>query len=245
MPPVFGPLVAVEDPLVVLRRRHRDRALAVAQRQQRELLADEVLLDDDAARRRSAARRGTSCRARAGLGLVRGDDDALAGGEAVELDDDRVALDRRHARRRRVDDRDHAAVGTPAAAMISLANAFEPSSRAAAAPSARTPRSPARRQRVDEAGDERRLRPDDDEVDVLALGAASTSPSMSSTPTSTSVASLGDPGVARAREHLGRLRRARQRPDDRVLAPAGADDEDLQHSERAMKSSIGIAASVS
>ena len=47
MPPVFGP-VAVEDPLVVLRRRQRHRALAVAQREQRELLALEVLLDHDA-----------------------------------------------------------------------------------------------------------------------------------------------------------------------------------------------------
>ena len=42
-------LVAVEDPLVVLRRGHDDGRLAVAERQQRQLLADEVLLDHDAA----------------------------------------------------------------------------------------------------------------------------------------------------------------------------------------------------
>ena len=47
MPPVFGPSVAVEDPLVVLGRRQRDDVLAVAERQQRELLALEVLLEHD------------------------------------------------------------------------------------------------------------------------------------------------------------------------------------------------------
>ena len=42
------PLVAVEDALVVLRRRHRDRTLAVAQGEQRELVALEELLDEHA-----------------------------------------------------------------------------------------------------------------------------------------------------------------------------------------------------
>ena len=45
MPPVFGPSVAVEDPLVVLRRRQRHDVLAVAEGQQRELLALEMLLE--------------------------------------------------------------------------------------------------------------------------------------------------------------------------------------------------------
>ena len=47
MPPVFGPLVAVEDALVVLRRRQRHRALAVAEGQQRQLLPLEELLEHD------------------------------------------------------------------------------------------------------------------------------------------------------------------------------------------------------
>ena len=47
MPPVFGPSVAVEDALVVLGRGQRHGALAVAQRQQRQLLALQVLLDHD------------------------------------------------------------------------------------------------------------------------------------------------------------------------------------------------------
>ena len=48
MPPVFGPAVAVEDPLVVLGRGERQRSHAVADRQQRDLGADQVLLDDHA-----------------------------------------------------------------------------------------------------------------------------------------------------------------------------------------------------
>ena len=58
MPPVFGPVVAVEDALVVLRRGQRERALAVAQREQRQLLAVEELLDD--APGASPKRRSTS-----------------------------------------------------------------------------------------------------------------------------------------------------------------------------------------
>ena len=39
MPPVFGPCVAVEGALVILRGRQRQRVLAVAQREERGLLA--------------------------------------------------------------------------------------------------------------------------------------------------------------------------------------------------------------
>ena len=38
----------------------------------------------------------------------------------------------------------------------------------------------------------------------------------------------GDPGVAGRAEQLGSVGRARERPHDRVLAPAAADDQDLQ-----------------
>ena len=47
MPPVFGPGVALADALEVARRGQRHRALAVAQREQRELDALEELLDHD------------------------------------------------------------------------------------------------------------------------------------------------------------------------------------------------------
>jgi len=50
-----------------------------------------------------------------------------------------------------------------------------------------------------------------------------------------------DARIARGAQHLGRPRGAEQRPDDRVLATAGADDQDPHTAP--MKSSIGIAES--
>ena len=63
----------------------------------------------------------------------------------------------------------HVAVATPAASMTSLANALEPSSRADLARRAEGGDA-ARGEQVDQAVDERRLGPHDDEVDGLALG---------------------------------------------------------------------------
>ena len=119
----------------------------------------------------------------------------------------------------------HAAVGTPAASMISLANALEPSSRGDLA---RGPEGgdAACGQRVDQTGDERRLGPDDDEVDRLALGRRGQGVDVVDADVE-QVGVGGDAGVAGRAEHLRRLRRAPQRADDRVLAPARADDEDL------------------
>ena len=47
MPPVLGPLVAVEGALVVLRGGERQSGLAVDQREEARFLAVEELLDDD------------------------------------------------------------------------------------------------------------------------------------------------------------------------------------------------------
>lgn len=47
MPPVFGPLCAIKNALVVLRGRERQRRLAIAQREERGLLALHEFLDDD------------------------------------------------------------------------------------------------------------------------------------------------------------------------------------------------------
>ena len=86
MPPVFGTQVAVEDPLVVLRRRERDRALAVAQAQQGQLLAFEELLEHDLGL--AEAPLGEEDVERdAGLALVLGDDHALPGRQHVGLED--------------------------------------------------------------------------------------------------------------------------------------------------------------
>ena len=128
-----------------------------------------------------------------------------------------------------------AAVGTPAAAITSLAKAFEPSSRAAAADGPKHGDA-GRGARVGQAGHERRLGADHDEVHALGDSLRR------------EVVAADDPRLARDARVAGRaqqlrgLRRARERAHDRVLAPAAADDEDLRHRE-AMKSSIGIAAS--
>ena len=137
------------------------------------------------------------------LVAVVGDDDALAGGEAVVLDD--VRRPERVERRGRLLGRCvqtwAAAVGTPAAAITSLANALEPSSCGGL---------PGRAEAGDARGadgvgdprDQRRLGPDDDEVGARARrpGAATASPSSGST------------GVQRRRPRRCRGCRARRAP---------------------------------
>ena len=86
-PPGIRTLVAVEDALVVLRRSHRNGAAAVADREKRDLGAGQAFLEHEPIpggpelpllHRRGD--RGAGCRP------VVGDDDPLAGGEAVGLD---------------------------------------------------------------------------------------------------------------------------------------------------------------
>ena len=117
------------------------------------------------------------------------------------------------------------AVGTPASASTSFIHAFEPSSRAPAAPgpNARRPRA---RDRVGDARDERALGTDDDEVDVEVVGELRHRGGVGRVD-----------GEARARSRRCPGCRARRTPraptatrcnahDQRVLAPARADDED-------------------
>ena len=163
-------LVALADPLVVLRGRQRDRALAVAQREQRELLALEELLEHDLGRAEAAVvEERLERRARVVLGLA--DDHALARGEHVRLQHDRVVGVRevRLGLLARPERRRAPAVGTPTSFISSFANAFEPSSRAAAAVGPK-PVMPLSRERVDHAVDERRLGADDDQVAALVGG---------------------------------------------------------------------------
>ena len=79
MPPVFGPGVAVAEPLEVLRRQHRQHAVSPS-----------VIANSDTSgpsRYSSITTRSHAARVRErGLAVV-GDDDALAGGEAVVLHD--------------------------------------------------------------------------------------------------------------------------------------------------------------
>ena len=144
-----------------------------------------------------------------------------------------------------VDRASTSAVGTPAAAMISLANTFEPSSRAASrvGPKAAMPAS---LERVDEPGDQRRLGADDDEVDRLVarqrdeardvVGRDVEQPRVG-----------GDARVAGRAEQLGRA--AASARSARTIAcsrpPAPTTRTFTRRHRLAMKSSTGIAASVS
>ena len=93
---------------------------------------------------------------------------------------------------------------------------------------------------IGQAGDERRLRPDHDELDArVACRGGERGRVVGGRVERARVAP--DPRVARRAQHLGRLRGAQQRADERVLPAARADDEDPHTAP--MKSSIGIAPS--
>ena len=174
------------------------------------------------------------------LRLVLGDHHALAGREPVGLDHRGVGGDRRHPLLDRADDpvpagrdpgRLHDLLGERLRALEPRGLALGPEHRHALG-----------LELVGEPGHERRLRPDDDEVDArLRRGGGQRH----------RVADVGveplrlraDARVARRAQQLRLLRRAGERADDRVLAPARADDEDPHLQSDAMKSSIGIAAS--
>ncbi len=109
-------------------------------------------------------------------------------------------------------------------------------------------RDAARDELVGEPGDERHLGADHDEVAALRRGGIGEPGDV--VDRDREQPRVGrDAGVAGRAQQLRRRGRALQRAHERVLAPAGADDEDPRgHAAAqidAMKSSIGIAGSVS
>ena len=115
------------------------------------------------------------------------------------------------------------AVGTPAAAITSLANALEPSSWAAAADGPNTA-IPRRGHGVRDTGHQRRLRPDDDKVDSQPLGQVGDRRPVHRVHR----VALGDPGharVARRRVDGGHRGVEGQGSGEGVLAAAGTDDQ--------------------
>ena len=87
-----GALVAVEHALVVLRGDERDRGLAVAQREERRLLAAQEFLDHDFGARLAETAAEHHVDRGFGFGQRLRHHHALAGREPVGLDDDRRAL---------------------------------------------------------------------------------------------------------------------------------------------------------
>src|SRR5215208_925051 len=102
-------------------------------------------------------------------------------------------------------------------------------------------------QRVHQPGDQRSLRPHHDQVDPFVAGGGDQGIDVVRIRVQDPGVG-GDAGIARRAEQLRPLRRARQRPNQRVLTPPGSDDECPQGPERQspeMKSSTGMAVSVS
>ncbi len=234
------PLVAVEDPLVVLGGGQRDHVLAVAQGQQRELLALEELLEHDLGGAEAALDEERLDRL-AGLGLALADDHALPRSEAVGLQHHGVGdggklLERLGpaAQHRVARGRDpglgHQRLG------VHL-RALQPGGLGTGSER----RDPLGLERVDEPGDQGRLRPDDHQVARLTLGRPD---DLSDLGRDLEAPGVGrDPGVARRAEQLGTLAAARQGAHDRVLAAARADDEDLHASSCSRAAAITAACS--
>ena len=238
--------VAVEDALVVACGSHREGALAVTQREQRELLACETLLDHGTCVLAETPREEDLLERRLRLLCVLRDGHALAGGQAVDLDDDAARgwdAELSH-RRHRLFERGRLApargghAGLLHRALRERLRALELRRRSGGAERRVT----LLRERVDEASDERRLGTDDGEIDTLARDRLDDPADVFDADVEQPRIAR-DPRVARSTQQLGALGRARKRPHDRVLAPPGADDENSQREE--MKSSTGIADKVS
>ena len=203
------PGVPVADPLEVLRRGERHDALSVAEGEDGDLLAGEQLLDHDRALERRR-------RAQALVELLGGlaDEDALAGGEAVHLDDagrprDRERLGRRDA------GRGHHVLGE-------ALRPLDPRRRPARAEDADAVAA----ERVADAGDERRLGPDHGQVGVEAAGEPEQGLRVVR-PHRVAVAERRDSRIARRGVERGQAGCLRQLPRQRVLATARPDEEHL------------------
>ncbi len=224
-PAGIGAGIAVADPLVVLRRGQRQYVLAIDQREKAGFLAPEKLLDDDlGAGRAEAARREHHVDRGMGLGEIGGDDDPLPRRQPVGLDDDRralfgdVGLGRGGVGKAAIGGGRDALAG--AQILHKALRAFECRRRRARAEGS----DPLAFERIDQAGDKRRLGTDDDEIDRFppaelddALGVARGDRD--------AFRLVGDSGIARRAEDPIDQRRGRDRPDQRMLAPARADDE--------------------
>ena len=116
-------------------------------------------------------------------------------------------------------------MGTPAAAATSFIHAFEPSRRAAGSVGAE--REPAAcTDRLRDTGHERALGADDDDVDFEVVGERRDRGRVFGVH-GHAPGDRGDTGVPGRGDDIRSARRSQQPPDERVLAPACPDDEEL------------------
>ena len=211
---------------MVLRRRQRDRGLAVAQREERGFLADQAILDDDFPGRLAEPAAEHHVDGGFGLGDGLGHHHAFAGGKPVGLDHDRRAFFA------------HVILGCACAleALISGGrNLVGLAQVLGEALGAFQPRRPFARTEgldaggfeiVDDAGAERHFRSDHDEIDLVCLAERDHRPVVGDIERH-AFGLLRDAGIAgRAIELVGERAR-RHLPGQRMLASAGTEDEDV------------------
>ncbi len=222
------PLVTIERPLMVLRRRQRHRTAAVADREERHFRTGQAFLQHKPGTRvAELALLHRRAHSRLGRTAIGRNHHALAGCQPIGLDDERkpelprpdgrVCLLRGFAhpvtRRRNAVPR-HEVLREHLAALELRRGARGPEDAQAA-----------RAEQIDNAEVERQLRPDDGQVDVLMhrqrgepidVAAADGDPSCDS----------ADAGVAGSADDFRHAGFGRQLPGERVLAAAAAHDED-------------------
>ncbi len=243
MPPVFGPRVALSDPLVVPRGRHRHRPEPVAESQQRELLALQELLGDEPGRPEPALAEHRVDRVLR-LRFARAHEDTLPRGEAVGLQHHRIerALPERTlcflARARdRVGGGRHSGGGHQLL-RVGL-RPLDPRRRGGRAEGSDAGLA----EHVHETGDERSLRSDDGEIHLLGCRRGDEPVELVDSDRQAPHAVRRHPRVTRRGEQLGRARTTSESVRQRMLSATGADDEDARQAQSAaMKSSTGIAA---
>jgi hypothetical protein len=167
---------------------------------------------------------------RFGLGQRHGDDDALAGRQPVGLDDDRRALFA-HIGQRRLRLRE-AGVGPRGNGVVAAQILGEALRAFELRGGLRRPERPDSGgvEIVDEAGHQRRLRPDDDEADGHQPAEGDDRRMVGDVESR----DFGDPRharVARRDEKLRQQGAARQRKGERVFAPARADEKNIHGAE--------------
>jgi hypothetical protein len=218
-------LIAVAQPLVVLRGRERQHVLAIDHHNEARLLSLQAFLDDHARARLSQSvlgehgvDRGVCLRWRGG------DDDAFARGEPVGLDDDRSTLRVDvGVRRRGIGER---AIGGGRNAVPRHERLREILRALQLRRGARRTEDlqPLRAKGVDDPGGERRFGSDDGQRHRLALRKPHQLGNRRDGDVRDSVFARRS-GIARRDEHFGDPRRLGDLPRQRVLAPAAADDE--------------------
>src|SRR6266545_7134449 len=204
-----GPRIAVSDPAVVPRLRKRHDSAAVRDGEDRQLWALQELLDHDLVAER---RGGAQSRVELVLGLA--DEDSLPSGKPICLDHTWGPRDRERLRGRNARGAHHL--------LGEGLRTFDAGGLAAGAEDGDARIAEV----VGDSVDERRLRPDDNQVDV-ELACQPEQPLSILRPDWMAVTDGRNPGIAGRRVELRELRAVAQLPREGVLTATRSDEKDL------------------